>query len=267
MDNVIIGKFLGSTILGFYSKAYQLMMMPLTKLRDPLVTVGTPALSSLLKDPERYQRYYHRLIFIICFFAFPMTVFMGIYAKELILIVLGPQWLPSVLIFQILSISSLIQPITGTTGLIFISAGKPNQFFKMGLISSITIVSSFIIGVRWGVYGVTVAYAIANYLLLIPVLIYCFKDTPIKFWTFINQLAAPAIHTIAFTCLILLLRFLLKPYLSNLSMLVISFLISVPFYYCSWLLYKNGKGKIQDINNLVNICYSKLKSLALVRRQ
>jgi len=262
MDNVIIGKFLGTTMLGFYSKAYQLMTMPLTKLRDPLITVGTPALSSLLKDPERYRRYYHRLVFIISFFSFPMTVFLTIFAKELLLTVLGPNWGPSVLIFQLLSISALIQPITGMTGAIFISAGKAGQFFRIGLISSTIVIASFIIGIHWGVSGVAIAYAIANYLLLLPTLHYCFKDTPIKLGLFFYELSLPALHTLAFCCLLLGLKYMLSPYLSSVLMLSTAFIISVPFYYLTWLLHKKGREKINDINDLIGICYNKFATLA-----
>lgn len=261
MDNVIIGKFLGTTILGFYSKAYQLMMMPLTKLRDPLVTVGTPALSSLLNDPERYRRYYNRLIFIICFFSLPMTVFLGIFSRELILVVLGPQWIQSIVIFQLLSISALIQPITGTTGAIFISAGKSGAFFKMGLVSSTVVIASFIVGVHWGVYGVVIAYAIANYLLLVPTLLYCFKDTPINFWQFVHELSLPALHTLIFCCLLIGLKFILAPHLSSVLLLILSFVISVPFYYFTWLLHKRGKDKLKDINDLISILYNKFKTM------
>lgn len=258
MDNVIIGKFLGSTILGFYSKAYQLMMMPLTKLRDPLVTVGTPALSSLLNDPIRYRNYYYKLNFIICFFSFPMTVFLAIFAKELILIVLGPKWIASVLIFQLLSISAFIQPITGTTGSIFISTGKSSQFFKMGLISSVIIISSFFAGIHWGVNGVVIGYAIANYALLIPTLLYCFKNTPIKFWQFCNELSLPVVHTVLFCILLLGLKFFLSPYLTPFPVLLICLIISVPFYYITWFSYKKAKNKINEINELIQILLKKI---------
>ncbi|TAM99900.1 MAG: lipopolysaccharide biosynthesis protein [Chitinophagaceae bacterium] len=259
MDNVIIGKYLGSTMLGFYSKAYQLMMLPLTKLRDPIITVGTPALSSLLNDPERYRRYYHRLVFIICFFSFPMTVFLAVFAKELILVVLGSQWIESVLIFQLLSISALIQPITGTTGVILISTGHAGRYFKIGIVSSLVIIASFIIGIRWGVKGVVIAYAVANYSLVVPVLLYCFHNTPIKFWLFIKEISLPVLHTALMGILLWGGKVFLSYYLPPLPVLFIAFLIAVSFYYFTWHLYRKGKAKIMDINELAVICYNKIK--------
>lgn len=36
LDNILIGRFLGSSILGVYSKAYQLLMLPISNIRQPL---------------------------------------------------------------------------------------------------------------------------------------------------------------------------------------------------------------------------------------
>lgn len=259
MDNIIIGKFLGATVLGLYSKAYQLMMMPLTKLRDPLVTVGIPGLSALLSEPSRYRQYYYRLNFIICFFAFPMILFLALFAKELIFVVLGPQWGESVLMFQVLSVSAFIQPIVGTTGAVFISSGKSTAFFKMGLVSAAIIISSFFVGIRWGVYGVTVAYAVANYLLFLPTLFYCFKGTPIQMMPFLKKLLYPACHAAVFIGFMILLRSYLGPYLKPAEMLLTAFVVGVPFYYLSWFVYAKGKLQVQYIDEIVGTLYKKFK--------
>lgn len=260
MDNVIIGKFLGTGILGFYSKAYQLMMLPLTKLRDPLVMVGTPALSSLLEDPDRYKRYYHRLVFIICFFSFPLTIFLAIFAKELILVVLGPHWTESVLIFQLLSLSALIDPIVGTTGVILISTGQAGRYLKVGLVSSVVVVTSFFVGIHWGVNGVALAYAVANYTLFIPVLLYCFHKTPVRFGLVLGEIALPALHSVATCCLMIGLKIFLSLFLPELPVLIIAFVICVPFYYFTWKLYSRGKAKISDIDDLLRLTVGKIST-------
>lgn len=258
MDNVIVGRYLGASMLGFYSKAYQLMMLPLTKIRDPLVTVGTPALSSLLDNPERYKNYYHRLIFIICFFSFPMTLFLMIFAKELILIVLGANWMESALIFQLLAVSGLIDPILGTTGVILISTGQAGRYLKMGIVSSVWIVTSFFVGIHWGVKGLTIAYAVANYTLLIPVLLYSFHRTPIKLGSVLGEIALPAMHTAGMCCLMITCKIFLSKFLPPLIVLIMTFVVSISFYYFTWRLYNRGKAKIGDINELMRISFKKI---------
>lgn len=52
-DNVLIGRFYGSAQLGFYDRAYRLLLFPLQQLRDPLGRIMLPALARLQSDPER----------------------------------------------------------------------------------------------------------------------------------------------------------------------------------------------------------------------
>jgi polysaccharide transporter, PST family len=42
------------------------------------------------------------------------------------------------------------------------------EFFKIGLFNSVVPVTSFVIGLRWGVVGVAIAYTISNYAVILP---------------------------------------------------------------------------------------------------
>lgn len=53
LDNLLIGKFYSLDLLGFYSKAYQLLLMPVQQIRGPIYNVSMPVLSSLKNDKEK----------------------------------------------------------------------------------------------------------------------------------------------------------------------------------------------------------------------
>jgi hypothetical protein len=53
LDNVLIGRVLGGATLGIYSKAYQLLMLPLSMVNGPISGVAVPALARLQSNPER----------------------------------------------------------------------------------------------------------------------------------------------------------------------------------------------------------------------
>src|SRR5262249_43568679 len=67
-------------------------------------------------------------------------------------------------------ISGLIQPVSNTTGWIFICQGKTKTMFRWGMYAAVTTVISFIVGLHWGAVGVAAAYAISAYVLRLPVL-------------------------------------------------------------------------------------------------
>ncbi|WP_187261811.1 lipopolysaccharide biosynthesis protein [Pontibacter beigongshangensis] len=192
MDDIFVGKFVGSVALGLYSKAYQLLMLPITQLRNPLNSVALPALSSLQNDEFRYRGFYTRYLFILAFFSMPTVVYLGVFADELILIVLGEQWSEAGLLFQLLAIAAFIQPVLSTTGLILITTGKVNRYFKIGLINAICMVSGFGIGV-WldGVKGVAIANSVVVYALFIPTLWFNLYKSPVSVVQFLREILQP----------------------------------------------------------------------------
>lgn len=190
-DNILIGKFIGADALGLYAKAYQLFMMPISQIRGPLNQVAMPVLSSLQNQPERYVKYYQRLIDIMATLTVPLTLYCAIEADFLIRTLLGQQWLGAVPVFRILVIAALIAPVAGTRGLVLISHGFSGRYFYWGLFNAILIVTSFIVGLPFGIEGVATAYAVAVYVILIPSLFYCFHKTSVTPSMFMRTLASP----------------------------------------------------------------------------
>ena len=77
-DKILVGRFCGSGILGLYSKAYNLLMLPISQICGPLTSVAVPALSRIQDDPKRYTSYYTKLILLISFISMPLMVFLAI---------------------------------------------------------------------------------------------------------------------------------------------------------------------------------------------
>ena len=179
-DNILIGKFLGSVTLGFYSKAYGLLMLPLHQINRPVSAVALPSLSRLNNDPQKYKNYYLKTISLITFITAPLIAFMVVMSEDIILLVLGEQWLDASRIFAVLGISAVIQPLYNTQGWLHISSGHSRRFFRWGLIGSIIIVVSFLLGLPYGVMGVATAYTIGVYAIIVPCMWYAGNSAGIK---------------------------------------------------------------------------------------
>jgi PST family polysaccharide transporter len=205
-DNLLIGKFIGADSLGLYAKAYQLFMLPIGQIRGPLTQVAMPVLSSLQNNPERYVKYFQRLIDIIATLTIPISLYFAVEGDFLIKLALGEQWLGAIPVFRILAISALIQGVSGTRGLVLLSHGFSGRFFYFGLFNAILTVMSFIIGIPFGIEGVAAAYAVANYVILIPSLYYCFHKTPVTVPLFLRVLVAPLLAGLLGCVCIVVLR-------------------------------------------------------------
>lgn len=163
LDNILIGKVWGAQPLGFYSKAYGLLMFPLAQINAPVSAVAIPALSRLQDEPERYRNYYLKAISMIAFVTMPLVMFLIVMSNEIIYILLGPQWSEASRIFTFLGISALGQPIGNTAGWLYVSQGRTRDMLTWGMIGSSITVVAIVAGLPWGALGVAVSYTIFNW--------------------------------------------------------------------------------------------------------
>ena len=149
LDNLLIGRFWGSQQLGLYAKAYQLLLLPIDQINSPFTTVAVPALSRLNDAPERYRRAYLRILEKVAMLTMPGIAFMVAVSDWVVLIVLGPQWTEAGRIFAVLGVAALVQPITNTTGWLFITQGRARHMLQWGFVGG-TISSSIVVGLHGG---------------------------------------------------------------------------------------------------------------------
>ena len=190
-DNILIGKFIGANELGLYSKAYQIFMLPIQNIRNPINQVAIPALSSLQKDPDRYRNYFHKITDILATISFPVAIYLYFEAGFIVNLMLGNQWMGAVPVFKLLAVGGLIQAVASQRGLVMMTMGESKRYLNWSIFYAIMAVSSFAIGIPFGIEGVAGAYAIAEYLVFIPSLFYCYRNSPVNPITFVKKLLAP----------------------------------------------------------------------------
>ncbi len=170
LDNLLIGRVWGAQQLGLYSRAYQLMTLPMDQINEPLTSVAVPALSRLTDSPESYRRAYLRMLEKVALLTMPCVVLMMVTADWIVNVILGSQWEGAIKIFIVLGVTAVFQPIANTTGWLLISQGRTNHMFQWGLISGPIIMGSIVVGLPWGALGVAASYAIARVVIVDPLL-------------------------------------------------------------------------------------------------
>ncbi|KPJ66660.1 MAG: hypothetical protein AMJ43_07455 [Coxiella sp. DG_40] len=256
MDNILIGKFCGAGALGLYSKAYGLLMLPISQIRRPLTSVAVPALSRIQDDPKRYTSYYSKLVLVLSFVSMPLTVFLAVCSRSIIHLLLGDQWLEASGIFQILAITAFIQPTWSTVGLVLLSLGQSRRYLRFGLINSLGVVTSFAVGIRWGAMGVAAAYAVANYLILFPSLWYCYRGTPISIRTFLRAIIRPVIASVVTVSVIVVARRLLVSQ-HDITVVSVCLGIGISAYLLVWSLMPGGFQLLREFARYVPLIFAK----------
>lgn len=123
------------------------MMLPLQNITQVITPVMHPIFSDYQNDLQRLGSAYERIMRLLAFIGIPLSVLLFFTAKEVTLIIFGDQWLPSVPVFRILTLSVGVQIILSSSGSIFQAAGDTRSLFICGLFSSLLNVSGMLLGI------------------------------------------------------------------------------------------------------------------------
>ncbi len=171
-DNMLIGWWWGAEPLGFYERAYKLMMAPLQQVNSPLSGVMIPALSRLAGQPEKYRDAYFQAIAILQIVSCPIMAFVAVMAPQIVDVVFGRGYEEAGPILRWLAIAGSVQTVGQSLGWLYISQGRGRDMMVWGIIASSLVILSFLIGLPWGPVGVARAYAVLIWLIIVPVCYY-----------------------------------------------------------------------------------------------
>jgi O-antigen/teichoic acid export membrane protein len=242
-DNLLVGRFIGAQALGIYSRAYSLMLLPLTQITTVVAAVMAPALSSIQEDKARVRRSYLKAVSVVALLTFPMMTGFFATADRLILALLGKPWAEVIPIFKILCGVGLLQSITTTMGWIYQSQGRTDLMFRMGLAGSTGCIVAFIIGIHWGVLGVAWAYCLYCLIAWYPLWATCGSVIGLSFGEMIKTLLPSFACAMVMGCMVWGIGRLLPSSMANWLCLVLQILFGVFIYILFTMSFKLEAGK------------------------
>ena len=167
-DRLLIGRILSTAPLGLYTRAYSLMLLPLSQITGVVSQVMFPALSHIQDDHAKVRLVYLKAMRMLAFVTFPLMAGLCVAAEPFILVLCGTKWLAAIPIFQILCIVGLLQSIGTTVGWIFTSQGRTDLMFRWTVAYTAVSLVCFLVGLHWGLLGLATAYALLNVAIWYP---------------------------------------------------------------------------------------------------
>lgn len=149
--NVLIGKYFSAQMLGFYERSKQFSEYPSATLTGVISKVTYPMLSQIQEDPKRLESIYRKLIRISFFIIAPLMLGLAAIAKPLFLTILGDEWMPAILFFQILTLAMMLYPIHSFNLNILQVYGRSDLFLKLEIIKKIITIISIYFAFQYGV--------------------------------------------------------------------------------------------------------------------
>ena len=226
---ILIGKFYSIHDLGIYNQAMMTKNFPQNILGSVFSRVAFPVLSSQSCDPVQLKRRLKSAIQLMM--AINLPVMFGVYvvADNLVPVLFGPQWLPSVRILQVLCGAGVLWPMHLANLNILMAQGHSNLFFRLEVLKQSILLLLILTASHWGILAIAYATVISS---VLSFFINAYYTQKFLGYSAIAQLFDIAPYaTVAFSMALLLT--LLGIWLDNLPhtlKLVLQVLVGVAFY-------------------------------------
>lgn len=195
LDKILVGRFWGATVLGFYGNAYQLVGVASNNLLGAVFAVAFPALSRA-QGKQHLETYFVKGYKLVLTMALPVAVGCVLFAEDIVLVLLGPTWIEVAPILRLLSpliaIFSLIEP----PGWLMLAQGRVRRSLNIGLVILPIVAIGYSAGLPYGARGVAAGFSIAMALWTIPHLIWCTRETTLSAWKLLRVARTPAIASL-----------------------------------------------------------------------
>jgi len=248
IDDAIIGKIIGITALGFYTVAYSIATLPTTNITYLVTKVAFPMYSKLREDERVLKKAFLKTVNYVAMICIPVSFGIFILAPEIIHVVFGDKWSPSIPLLQILCVYALSRSLLASCGSVMYAVGRPdinkNIMFSASILSTIMIP---IFALKVGLIGATIAVALVYIFILFMQYYYALGLVRAGFFDLIRVLYKPFIASSG----MLILIFMIKYFVEGVELLLLGMITGISSYLILISFLSNNEEK-KEILNLLN---------------
>lgn len=177
--NLVLGKIFTPARLGIFERTNQIKTLPSSYLGSVLDTIMFPAMAEIQDEEERLFKTYQHSLGLVNSILMPISLFLIIFSKEIVLILLGDQWLEAIvplqIMFVVLPFSSsgrMADSVVRAKGLIY------KNVYRKGLYTVVLLIAvslgAHYYGLIGAAIGVTFSYFF-NYVIMLILVKSIFK--------------------------------------------------------------------------------------------
>lgn len=121
LDDIVVGRFLGTEMLGIYQMAYRTATLPITEISDTLNKVTFPVFMRITTNVKMLRQIYFKTTGMVLLLSVPMSALLIFYPQIIVKLVLGDQWLETAKLLPILGIFGFLRSLLNTSSALFLS--------------------------------------------------------------------------------------------------------------------------------------------------
>lgn len=135
-DVLIVGKLLGTEVLGVYDIFKQLLSRPMQLINPVITRISLPVLAKVQAEPARAGNLYIRQIQYLASVNFPIYIFLALSSEPVIYYFLTETWLSPTtnLLFILFCMYYMVYTIQNPIGTLIIATGQVHRSFYYNLV-------------------------------------------------------------------------------------------------------------------------------------
>jgi len=175
-DSTVVGKIMSNDYLGYYQMAYKISTLPITEISNVFYNVTFPVFSKFQSDKRRLRKAFIKSTLAISAAVVPVGLIIFFFARQIVTIVLGSEWLLAVEPIKVLSIYGILRAVTAEFPAIFLALKKQEYVTVVTLVAVIGILVTILPLIsRYGIVGASYSSLIGMSMAILPMAYYLYK--------------------------------------------------------------------------------------------
>lgn len=212
IDNLMIGKMLGSSQLGSYTLSFSLTENLRQIISNVLNKVMYPVFGKNQDNKEKLKAFFTKIIRFNAILMYPIMAFIFMFSNDIIIGFFGKQWVSAIMPLKILSIAMMLHLLVNSFTSLIRGLGKP--LLEMKIIIGITLfvlLPGLYIGIsNFGLVGASYAILLNKIALVIIGLFVLKREIGLNFIDVFKAVKNAIIAVLVSVILILITIYVLK---------------------------------------------------------
>ena len=159
MIGMLTGRFLGKEIMGLFNIAFNLAIVPASKIQSVLTSVLTPGFSKIQHHAEKFRANYTLALSYTSLIFIPFMVMLMAISQNLIPTFYGEEWQEAGGYLMVLSVVGLLRGLSHILRSAILSKGKSRVVFISTIVEVIfSLPIMYVLMKDLGIYGLMIGY-------------------------------------------------------------------------------------------------------------
>lgn len=192
--DLLIGKWLSVRAVGLYSVSSELSYLPSSDICAPINKASFAAYAKVKEDLAQVKKIYEKNSAITNTITLPISVGFFVTSPFLVPVLLGPQWLETIKLIEIMSISCIVSILGSNPGYLLMALGRPKQVFTIAAFRTVIFLAATALLIEsYGIYSAAWAALLSTSVSTCISIFYLRKCTTIGIKSLITTIWRPVL--------------------------------------------------------------------------